>query len=141
MENEKTVKKYMMEEVDVRIDLLTGKVCTEMLAGDACEFFDDFGPAPYPIPKEYYKWASEVVENALSYVGPTSLSNKIVATAKAMVEKQKNATATTGEWRLFDARGHEVIGAVEVTTDEGDREFSTIVWVVANLDTEEVYCL
>jgi len=144
MENEETVKKYMMEEAVARIDLLTGGVCEATLAEDTCVFFDDFGPASgdYPIPEEYLKWASEVVKEALNHwdVG-SKLVSKIVAAAKATVEERENVVATIMDWKLFGARGHEVIAsvAVEVTTDEGNKTFE--VWVVANLGTEEVYCL
>lgn len=51
------VKQYMQEEIEKFRDPQTGEVNTTFLAEDACSFFD-----AYEIPREYFDWALEVVE-------------------------------------------------------------------------------
>ena len=69
----------------------------------------------------------------------TSLINKVLDTAQDVIRCQEGSPAIVDHWRLLSARGHEVIASVVITTGEGNQMFT--VWVVANLDTEEVYCI
>ena len=71
-----------------------------------------------------------------------ALRDKMLEAARTVIRCQEGVPITLVDivdWKLFGARGHEVIASVEVTTDEGSRAFT--VWVVVDLDTEEVYCL
>ena len=57
------VKAYMRSVIREHVDLDTGAVDTTMLAHDAADHFDAYGPAPsYDIPEEYFDWALEVVD-------------------------------------------------------------------------------
>ena len=68
------------------------------------------------------------------------LRDKILEAARLHVEKYRNAPAKVKQWRLLDGtRHHKIIAQVMVTTDQGFEPFE--VWVIADLDTEEMECM
>lgn len=59
------VMTYMREEVEEHRDLRTDEVNATMLAEDACQAFDGYGPSPdYTIPEKYFEWAFLIAEEA-----------------------------------------------------------------------------
>jgi len=64
-----------------------------------------------------------------------TLRDKILEAAKVAIRCREGAQPVVEDWKMLGARNHEFIASV--TTE--DREF--VVWVVVNVDTEEVYCL
>ena len=69
----------------------------------------------------------------------TSLINKVLNTAQDVIRCQEGSPAIIDHWNCLSARSHEVIISVVLAMDKGNQMFT--VWVVANLDTEEVYCM
>ena len=63
MASKRTVKEYMRSVLKEYTSPWTGEVNTTLLAEDACNEFNGYGPAPeYDIPEEYFEWAFEVDE-------------------------------------------------------------------------------
>ena len=55
------IRQYMRTIVEEHRDITTGEVNTTTLAEDACQHFDDYGPAPeHEIPDKYFEFAYEI---------------------------------------------------------------------------------
>ena len=94
------------------------------------------------IPEERVNWSIARAIRALVRdfaMDSTTLIDRMLELAQDTIRCQEGVPATIVGGKLFGARGHEVIASVEVTVDDGERAFT--VWVVADLDTEEVYCI
>ena len=66
--------------------------------------------------------------------------NKVLEAAQTTIRCQEGTSAMVDRWRCIDARNHEVIVSVTLSTEKAGKNRMFTVWVIANLDTEEVYC-
>jgi len=61
--HERTVKRYMRDELEYALEPGTGEVIPTLLAEDACRYFDEYGPEPdRDIPESYFDWALEIAQ-------------------------------------------------------------------------------
>ena len=63
-----------------------------------------------------------------------TLRDEMFEVALVAIRCQEGFQPVVKRWRLIDAHGYELIASVTVAIEE--REFD--VWVVVNIDTEEV---
>ena len=69
-----------------------------------------------------------------------TLRDRILEAARVLIEEQEGVLAKVKQWRLLDGtRHHKIIAQVMLTTDQNCEPFE--VWVIADLDTEEVECI